>query len=214
MMRRIRAIAALLVVGCSAPDPAPPSAQECVSCHVEDYRRADPPHPGVRPDTCGVCHTQGHWHPDVLRHEWPLTGAHLTTGCFDCHDGTPPVFDGTPNECVGCHADDEATRTFPAHHTFGTECASCHTTTAFQPATRHPEPPDAGPPDTGHVHAHHHEPTAEPPTTTTHHTPPPTTTTHHTPPTTTTTHHTPPPTTTTPDPTPPPDTTTRASRRY
>jgi hypothetical protein len=212
---RTLAIAALLALGCSAPDPAPPSATECVSCHVEDYRRADPPHPGVRPDTCGVCHTQDGWHPDVLQHEWPLTGTHLTTGCFDCHDGTPPVFDGTPTECVGCHADDERTRTFPAHHTFGTDCASCHNTTAFRPATHHPEPPDAGPPDTGHVHAHH--PATEPPTTTTHHTPPPTTT-HHTPPPTTRTPppttRTPPPTTRTPDPTPPPDTTTRASRRY
>lgn len=200
-----------LLAACASPAEAPsapiaPSA-ECVQCHAEDYARADPPHVGVRPDTCGVCHTESAWHPDVLHHDWELTGAHASedTQCFDCHLGSPPVFEGTPDQCVDCHRDDER-GTFPAHHTFGTACASCHTTTAWRPSTHHPEP-DAGPPDAGSVDAGTRPPHDAGAHGAAHHdagrrgarAPRPTTTT-------------PPPTTTTVE--PPPDTTTRASRRY
>lgn len=208
--RLVVAMAALLAA-CTAPESDPPSATECVSCHVEDYERADPVHVGVRPDTCGVCHTQTGWHPDVLQHEWELTGAHHDTACFDCHDDTPPVFDGTPTDCFSCHEDDEA-HTLPAHHTFGTACASCHTTTAWRPSTHHPAPAvvDAGPPDAGEgapdAGEHDAGRVRRPPATRVRRPPPSTT-----PPPSTI----PPPTTVRPPPTTtPPDTTTSASRRY
>lgn len=203
----------MLAAACASPaepthaEIAPSAA--CVQCHAEDFARADdPPHVGVRPDRCGVCHTESAWHPDVLHHDWELTGAHAADDveCFDCHVGSPPVYEGTPDTCVGCHRDDEL-HTFPAHHTFGTDCASCHTSAGWRPSTHPfepPPPPDAGPPDAGvhehvstdagtHVAAHHdagRRTRAPRPTTTT----------------------TPPPTTRVVD--PPPDTTTRASRRY
>ena len=40
------------------------------------------------------------------------------------------MFKGTPTTCVSCHPD-------PAFHKrlFGTDCATCHNTTAYSPAT-------------------------------------------------------------------------------
>ena len=112
-------------------------AEECVTCHMPEYRATKhPPHAGVKPTTCGVCHTQDGWSPSVLVHEWPLTGAHVKLDCFACHKGTPTVFRGTPGKCVGCHRDDFDRSDFPGHADFPTTCADCHTTTKWKPATK------------------------------------------------------------------------------
>ncbi len=197
MRSRVEAVLlSLALLACAPPAEETPSSGECARCHASDFERArHPPHVGVRPTTCGVCHTQLAWSPDVLDHEWELTGAHADATCFDCHVGSPRVFEGTPTECVGCHRDDES-HTFAAHHTFGTDCASCHTTTAWRPAAHPPEPEpepapmlDAGPPDAGPPARVTRPRTTRPTTTRT------------------------PTTRPTPPPTPPPDTTTQASQR-
>ena len=74
-------------------------------------------------------------------HAWPLTGAHETLACGTCHVGEPPVYQGTPTLCVGCHQDDYDGSPFPGHADFPTTCENCHTTTAWIPATggNHPE---------------------------------------------------------------------------
>lgn len=56
-----------------------------------------------------------------------LTGAHETTGCESCHAGGE--FEGTPKECVACHAEPEKHQAM-----FGEDCVSCHSTIAWQPA--------------------------------------------------------------------------------
>ncbi|MFO0713348.1 MAG: hypothetical protein U0353_26075 [Sandaracinus sp.] len=155
----VTALVVTTLAGCAGDPSEHRGAHEdplrCVRCHREDYARAvDPPHEGVRPETCAICHTQRAWRPELLDHPWALAGAHAEAECTDCHASPspdePPRFEDTPSQCVDCHADDEA-GAFEAHHSFGTHCASCHDTTAWRPAQHPPEPepeaePDAGPP--------------------------------------------------------------------
>ncbi|MCK5102099.1 MAG: hypothetical protein KAR17_04760, partial [Cyclobacteriaceae bacterium] len=65
-----------------------------------------------------------------------LSGAHATIAndCATCHNGD---YNNTPNTCVGCHLDDYNNTTDPNHATaqFPTDCESCHTEGAWQPAT-------------------------------------------------------------------------------
>jgi len=114
-----------------------PKKDDCATCHMNDYRGVrDPVHVGAKPTACEVCHAQTAWHPSVLNHEWPLTGKHEKTTCFDCHKGTPAVFRGTKKACVSCHQKelDEQNAREEWHAKLGTSCADCHTTNAFAPA--------------------------------------------------------------------------------
>ena len=66
---------------------------------------------------------------------FPLTGAHVSVGCNQCHINN--VFAGTPTDCYSCHKADFTGTTNPNHVTAGwpTTCTTCHTTTAWMPAT-------------------------------------------------------------------------------
>lgn len=139
-----------LVTGCAAPQPdetAP--SQRCATCHLPEYRSVThPPHPGIRPQTCGTCHLDTSWHPDRLEHSWPLEGAHAKANCFACHSGPSPRFEGTSQECLTCHRDDDdgANRKVPGHERFGTACQTCHSPLAWKPTLPHPSPAlDAAP---------------------------------------------------------------------
>jgi hypothetical protein len=111
---------------------------ECATCHLLDYQSAGR-HEGVKPTTCGVCHSQDGWHPTHLEHAFPLEGAHKKAKCFACHDGKPPVYEGTPRECVACHRDDY--KRAPKHDKFPDTCAMCHSTEAWKPdLPNHPWP--------------------------------------------------------------------------
>ena len=97
----------------------------CVGCH-----KADDAHAGAFGTDCGACHRATTWSDATFDHSksaFPLTGAHATVDCGQCHVGG--VFKGTPTACVSCHAR-------PASHTtgFSNACASCHTTRAWTPA--------------------------------------------------------------------------------
>ena len=117
----------------------PPSyagtSTDCVSCHRADYDRSTHPGHDAYPTTCTDCHTETAWRPATFAHSWPLTGAHAGTGCASCHTGSPPVYAGTPTDCVSCHRADYDASPFPGHEHFATTCADCHSTTAFRPAT-------------------------------------------------------------------------------
>ena len=107
---------------------------DCFSCHQKNDE-----HKGQFGTDCASCHTTKGWDGatfDHSRSSFPLTGAHAQVRCEDCHKNA--VFKGTPSTCVSCHAD-------PAFHAgaVGTDCASCHNTSSWSPATfnlPHPEP--------------------------------------------------------------------------
>lgn len=100
--------------------------QDCYSCHQQDDE-----HNGDNGTDCAACHNPSDWEDADFDHSlsaFPLTGAHESTDCESCH--VNDVFEGTPTECVACHAE-------PEEHAgkFGTECAYCHTTVAWEPAS-------------------------------------------------------------------------------
>lgn len=145
------ALAAVLGAGCTgvatndhagAQDGGVAAMTDCKSCHMAEYRRVRKPvHVGAKPTECGVCHSQDSWHPEELHHDWwPITGDHLKAECKFCHEGTPPVFRGTPKECIGCHREDFEKSKFPGHSGFPRTCNDCHSTSAWKPATHKPAP--------------------------------------------------------------------------
>jgi hypothetical protein len=100
--------------------------QDCHTCHS-----GDDPHQGSYGATCESCHSPEGWTPAAFDHNlsaFKLDGAHTNVTCELCH--TNGVYKGTPKECVACHAE-------PSAHfgQFGTDCAACHTTTAWEPAS-------------------------------------------------------------------------------
>jgi nitrate/TMAO reductase-like tetraheme cytochrome c subunit len=108
----------------------------CVSCHQPDFNGTTSPNhtAGGFSTTCNSCHTTTAWQPATFDHsatQFPLTGAHKTATCQQCHnDG---VYRGKSTQCVSCHLPDYNATTNPAHQGAGfpTACASCHTTTKW-----------------------------------------------------------------------------------
>lgn len=103
---------------------------DCISCHREDYEKADDPDHRMNnfPEDCTLCHrSQISWEGAVFNHShFPLEGIHKTLKCNDCHkDGT---FSGTSPDCYSCHSDDFNTTKDPDHKKAGfpTDCAICH----------------------------------------------------------------------------------------
>ncbi len=114
----------------------------CVACHAADYAAStNPDHEAEKlPRTCETCHTPAGWRPALAAAHlasgaFPLTGGHAGRACADCHD--PDDYPAVPKTCHGCHADDYAATTNPDHQAsnFPTSCQSCHSTTAWKPAT-------------------------------------------------------------------------------
>lgn len=115
----------------------------CASCHQQDLASVtEPPHTGFSED-CSSCHGTAGWGSASFEHTtaFPLTGVHQTTACTACHTGTPAVFAGTANECVGCHRQDYDSSPFPGHTAFATTCQDCHATSGWVPASggSHPQ---------------------------------------------------------------------------
>ncbi len=112
----------------------------CVGCHQANYTAStNPPHQAANiPTTCADCHTTNPgWKPATFAiHNtyWPLTGTHITTSCNQCHNGN---YTTTPNTCIGCHQTDYNNTNNPPHAAaqFGTDCQTCHSTTAWIPST-------------------------------------------------------------------------------
>ena len=124
---------------------APPASSLCASCHVSEFEATtDPPHAGVRPSTCGTCHSTDAWHPYRLQHTWPLENAHAKVNCLSCHTGTPPQFEGTRKVCVSCHqaAQTKANASVVRHMTFPPTCEKCHNTSAWKPTLPHEPAPE------------------------------------------------------------------------
>ncbi len=104
----------------------------CAGCHSDEYNATtDPDHQaaGYSLD-CAICHSQNAWQPANFDHDatnFPLTGAHLSVDCIQCHtDG----YAGTSTVCADCHGADFTQSTNPNHSALGlsNDCASCHST--------------------------------------------------------------------------------------
>jgi len=100
----------------------------CLSCH-DDF------HQGTLSNNCTQCHTMDGFRPaslfDHASTEFPLSGAHVSVDCKECHkettrNGSPfQEFSGLAfNDCVSCHSDPHQSR-LPG------SCTQCHTDTSF-----------------------------------------------------------------------------------
>ena len=114
---------------------------QCVACHIADFNKATNPNHAAAgfPQDCTICHTTTQWSGAKFDHntatKFPLTGAHVNLTCSQCHANN--VFAGTPTACGTCHLADFSKTTNPNHAAagFSQDCAICHTTTAWTPAT-------------------------------------------------------------------------------
>ena len=96
---------------------------ECISCHNQAYHSASNPNPRAAgfPTACEICHrvSDASWDQGVFDHNssFPLVGVHAAQQCASCHAGG--VFQGTPRDCVGCHASDYRNSRHPDHAAAG-----------------------------------------------------------------------------------------------
>jgi len=111
----------------------------CYSCHKADYDATnDPKHSSAGfPTTCENCHTTSGWTGASFDHSktaFPLTGAHRTVACADCHKNG---YAGTPRDCYSCHKADYDSTNDPNHAAAGfpTACQNCHSTTSWDGAS-------------------------------------------------------------------------------
>jgi Zn finger protein HypA/HybF involved in hydrogenase expression len=121
----------------------------CVTCHLSNYNgTTNPNHVQAGfPQTCEVCHSTSAWTPASFDHSktaFPLTGAHTSVTCTNCHIGG--VYAGTPTDCYSCHRGyydgsngiaKDLKITDPDHVAagFSTACQTCHTTSTWSGAT-------------------------------------------------------------------------------
>lgn len=102
----------------------------CNSCHQDDYNTA-PNHLSQRyPTNCEMCHNTMLWTQTSFDHSstaFPLTGAHITLSCSQCHSNG---FSGTPTQCFACHQTHYQNTTNPNHQalSLSTNCETCHST--------------------------------------------------------------------------------------
>ncbi|MBK9098156.1 MAG: hypothetical protein IPM14_08605 [bacterium] len=113
---------------------------DCYSCHQEDYNTTQDPNHVLKgySTNCTECHTTNGWDEIInFNHsitQFPLTGAHISTDCNQCHQ---QGYTNTPTDCYLCHTEDYNNSTNPNHAGAGfpTTCIDCHTTTAWVPST-------------------------------------------------------------------------------
>ena len=104
----------------------------CYGCHQADFTGTTNPNHVASgfPTDCTLCHTTTGWSPSSFNHAsvFPLTGAHATVACVQCH--TNNNYTTLPTNCFGCHQSDWNGTTNPAHAAAGfpTTCDTCHNT--------------------------------------------------------------------------------------
>ena len=129
-------------VACTACHPSGYTAipTTCVSCHLVTYNATTNPNhlTSKFPTTCETCHSTTNWTSSTFNHStsttFPLTGAHVTLACNQCH---PTNYNAIPTTCVSCHLANYNATTNPNHigAKFATTCQTCHTTTNWTSAT-------------------------------------------------------------------------------
>ena len=121
-------------------DPGNYTVFTCVTCHEQG--EMDDEHDGIsgyvyESGACLACHPDGSA-SGAFNHSatnFPLTGAHTTISCDDCHESG---YTGTPTSCYACHDESFNQSANPNHSALGipTACEDCHTTNpGWEPAT-------------------------------------------------------------------------------
>ncbi len=112
----------------------------CYQCHATDFQSTRNPNhvTGNFSQSCQTCHTTTAWSPASFDHnttKFALTGAHVATPCVSCH--TNNNYQLVYSNCYQCHAGDFQGATNPNHAAgnFSQICQTCHSTTAWRPAT-------------------------------------------------------------------------------
>jgi hypothetical protein len=118
------------------------TSNACASCHTADYNASvNPNHTTLGISTeCKTCHTLNPgWEPAIFAthsNYYAIVGAHvaISNDCAACHNGN---YTTTPNTCAGCHTTDYNQTTNPSHivSKFPTTCETCHSQSAWIPAT-------------------------------------------------------------------------------
>jgi len=121
-------------------------ATTCAGCHRD-------PHAGRMDGECAECHTAVAWSDvkELAQHRrtrMPLTGAHASVPCVDCHvRQSERGYTDLPVDCYACHSRDYHAGLHPAHDgdpndpsvkPLSRQCAQCHTTVAWKPAVVDP----------------------------------------------------------------------------
>jgi nitrate/TMAO reductase-like tetraheme cytochrome c subunit len=113
---------------------------DCYQCHKPDFDAAAAPNHVTQgfSHNCLTCHTTSVWQPSTFDHaatQFPLTGAHTTIQCSSCHVGGN--YQLAYVNCYQCHKPEFDATTNPNHVTqnISQNCVTCHTTTAWQPAS-------------------------------------------------------------------------------
>jgi hypothetical protein len=124
---------------CHADDVFRGKTQDCYGCHQPSYVAATPVHTPVNYPTpvCATCHTTNAWTGGAFDHmtqtRFPLTGAHRTSTCQDCH--ASGVFASLRADCLGCHQPSWTAAARLVDHDAArlsaSECESCHGTSTW-----------------------------------------------------------------------------------
>lgn len=116
---------------------------ECESCHEPDNPHGDEFQNEDGITACADCHSTAGWSLETtFNHDetdFPLTGAHLTVACNDCHTASTATagqlvrrFDDLSGECESCHSADDPHQGQFAESQIGTGCNACHDTESFR----------------------------------------------------------------------------------
>lgn len=115
-------------------DPSNYTLFTCIDCHEHNQPDMDEEHDDVggyiyASPECYACHPTGDA-DDSFNHNltsFPLTGAHMTTDCSQCH---ATGYAGTPVDCFSCHEPDYNATQDPIHSDLELSviCEDCHTT--------------------------------------------------------------------------------------
>ena len=127
---------AVACVACHKDNQFKGTPKDCVACHKAQYDGTTTPvHASAGfPVQCAACHNTTAWAGAVFDHNataFPLTGAHRTATCANCHgDG---VYKGKSTDCSTCHIADYNGTTSPRHTqpSFPLTCTTCHGTTSW-----------------------------------------------------------------------------------
>ncbi|HAQ64578.1 MAG TPA: cytochrome C [Bacteroidales bacterium] len=114
---------------------------KCVDCHIDVHDKQITA--SYYPDkSCKTCHKETRWNTVVFDHsltKFPLTDAHAIPDCRKCHlplNGKSIAdfrFAGLSDKCNDCHADIHGEQFAISSYT---DCARCHDTKSFLPASR------------------------------------------------------------------------------